>query len=109
MTPDRPAPLSQGGSTPDLPVVTPPQPVPVYDCRVIVSGPDAQGRLFGRVTNLPGLSTSARTERELLTQLVQQFKQTLMRYRSEGQPVPWNPHPEHPREGERQRWIPVHL
>lgn len=109
MAPDCPARPSPLGSPPDLPVLTPPQPIPVYDCRVIVCGPDGEGRLIGRVTTLPGLSASARTERELLTQLVEQFKQVLRQYRAEGRPVPWNPHPEPPREGERQRWIPVHL
>lgn len=109
MTPHRHSPPSSLGSPPDLPVVTPPQPLPVYNCRVIVSGPDEEGRLTGRVTTLPGIAASARTERELLMQLVGEFKQALLRYRAEGRPVPWNLHPEPPREGERQRWIPVHL
>ncbi len=100
--PDSPAP-------PDLPVVTPAAPVPVYDCHVIISGPDAEGRLTGRVTTLPGLTATARSERELLIQLVREFQKALQRYRSEGRPIPEIERPDAPGPGERQRWVPVHL
>lgn len=93
----------------DLPVVSPPDPVPVYDCHVILSGPDAHGRLTGRVTTLPGLQAAAASERALLTELVRQFKQVLVDCRTAGRPVPWIAHPDAPRGDERQRWIPVHL
>lgn len=93
----------------DLPVVTPPQPAPVYDCHVVFSGPDAEGALHGRVTNLPDITATARSERELLTQLVKRFKSELQRYRTEGIEVPWRPRPITLETGERQRWIPVHL
>jgi hypothetical protein len=93
----------------DLPVVTPAEPVPVYDCHVIFSGPDAEGRLHGRVTNLPDLSANARSERELLTQLVRRFKQTITQCRTEGREVPWLRDRVRPAVGEHQRWIPVHL
>lgn len=92
-----------------LPVVTPPQPVPVYDCRVYVCGPDSEGQLHGRVANLAGLTASARGERELLTQLVRDFKWQLVERRSRGETVEWIEPIPAPEPGERQRWIPVHL
>ncbi|MFV0444616.1 MAG: hypothetical protein ACK5Q5_13685 [Planctomycetaceae bacterium] len=93
----------------DLPVLTPVEPVPVYSCHVILSGPDADGGLQGRVTNLPGISARARSERDLLTQLVRQFQNQVRDLRTAGQEVPWNTEPQRPSDGERQRWIPVHL
>ena len=93
----------------DLPVVTPPQPVPVYDCHVVFSGPDDAGVLHGQVTNLPDIQATAKSERELLTQLVKRFKAELERYRTEGLEVPWRQRPVTLAPGERQRWIPVHL
>ena len=92
-----------------LPVVTPGASVPVYDCRVLFSGPDDDGLLHGRVTNLPGLSATARTERDLLTNLVKAFKEAVVFYRTAGEDVPWITEPDHPQQGEQQRWIPVHL
>jgi hypothetical protein len=94
---------------PGLSVVNGVEPVPVYDCHVILSGPDAAGLLHGRVTNLPGLTASARTERDLLRKLVTDFKAALISYREQGQPVPWIEGRAIPQPGESQRWIPVHL
>lgn len=99
--------MSESG--PILPVVTPPQPVPVYDCRVYLRGPDAEGWLQGRVANLPGIAGRARGERELLTQLVRDFKWQLIERRSKGETVPWVEPLPAPEPGEKQRWIPVHL
>jgi len=81
----------------------------VYDCHVVLSGPDADGLLRGRVTTLAGVEAAARSERELLTRLVQQFKQTLTQCREQGRPPPWTTETVKPGPGERQRWIPVHL
>jgi hypothetical protein len=92
-----------------LPVVTAAMPVPVYDCRVYVSGPDAEGFLHGRVANLPGISAKARGERDLLTQLVRDFKWQLVERRSQGESVALVDPVPPPEPGERQRWIPVHL
>jgi len=92
-----------------LPVVTPADPVPVYDCRVIFSGPDETGLLHGRVTNLEGVVATAKSERELLTRLVKAFKEVVVQSRNAGREVPWISSPDRPQAGEQQRWIPVHL
>ncbi|MCA8999415.1 MAG: hypothetical protein KDA80_20640 [Planctomycetaceae bacterium] len=82
--------------------------VPVFDCHVIVSGPDDAGVLHGRVSNLPEIQASARDERHLLQILVKAFKATLIRAQAEGKTISWSERsPLEP--GERQRWIPVHL
>lgn len=82
--------------------------VPVYDCHVLVRGPDAEGLLHGRVANLPGITATARDERHLLQQIVKSFKSELVKFQTSGQAIPWTPGD--PRQAdERQRWIPVHL
>jgi hypothetical protein len=84
-------------------------PVPVYDCHVLLSPPDRAGMIHARVSTLPEITASGRVEREVLQQIVRDFKAALVRYRSSGQPVPWAIQPDTPRPGESQRWIPVHL
>lgn len=82
--------------------------VPVFDCHILISGPDSEGLLSGRVSNLPQITATARGERHLLQQLVKDFKSEIQKYHRTGQPIPWTP-PEVIQEGERQRWVPVHL
>jgi predicted RNase H-like HicB family nuclease len=94
-----------------LPVVTPPAAVPVYDCHIILEGPDADGVWSGRVTNLPDIVATAKSERELLRRLVDLFQQQLRRLRWDGVEIPWNREAARPAPapGQRQRWVPVHL
>lgn len=84
-------------------------PVPVYDCHVILSPPDASGVIRGRVSSLPGITAVGKSEREVLQRIVKEFKGALVRFREISQPIPWSPSPETPGPGESQRWIPVHL
>jgi hypothetical protein len=44
----------------------------------------------------------------VLQQIVKDFKAALIRYRTRGEPIPWQPAPPL-KPGESQRWIPVHL
>lgn len=83
-------------------------PVPVYDCHVILSRPDEEGVMHARVSTLPGITASGRTEREILRRIVADFKSALIAYRERGEPVPWR-QAQRPAEGEMQRWVPVHL
>ena len=84
-------------------------PVPVYDCHVILSPADPSGIVRGRVTSLPDITAHGRTEREVLQRLVREFKDTLIRCRESGQPIPWSSSSATPGPDESQRWIPVHL
>ena len=84
-------------------------PVPVYDCHVILTAADADGVITAKVSTLPEITASGRIERDVLRQIVEDFKSALIRYREAGQPIPWVKSPPGPGAGETQRWIPVHL
>ncbi len=83
-------------------------PVPVYDCHVILSAPDAEGIIHARVSTLPEIAADGRSERHVLQAVVKDFKAALVRYRESGTEIPWQPAAK-PQAGETQRWIPVHL
>ena len=83
-------------------------PVPVYDCHVILAPPDGEGVIHGRVTTLPEITARGKMERDVLQRIVKDFKAALIGYRERGEVVPWR-QAEQPRDGETQRWIPVHL
>lgn len=83
-------------------------PVPVYDCHVILAPPDEQGVIYARVTTLPDITASGRTERDVLQRIVADFKAALIGYRDRGEAVPWR-EAETPSDGEVQRWVPVHV
>jgi hypothetical protein len=83
-------------------------PVPVYDCHVILSPPDADGLITARVSTLPEIAASGQSERHILLAIVKDFKAALVRYRGAGEEIPWQ-EPTKPQPGETQRWIPVHL
>ena len=84
-------------------------PVPVYDCHVILSPPDEQGVMHARVTTLPGITASGRTERDIgAARAHLTGKAALIGYRDRGEAVPWR-EAEKPGDGEVQRWVPVHL
>ncbi len=94
---------------PQLPITNDPEPVPVYECHVIIRRGESDGRLHGRVTNLPGITASALNERDLLRQLTDEFKKQIIAYRDRGESVPWSDQDVQPGAGEVQRWIPIHL
>ena len=93
---------------PDLPIHTPSDSVPVFDCHVLIEGPDETGMLTGVVSNLPEVAASASSERELLRKLTSMFKSRILEYQSHHSPIPWQ-ETKSPSPGQRQRWIPVHL
>ena len=82
--------------------------VPVFDCHVIISGPNEDGQLSGVVSTLPEVAATASNERDLLRKISTDFKATVQRYTSEKRTIPWQP-ARKPEAGESQRWIPVHL
>lgn len=90
----------------DLPIHAPD--VPVYDCHVLISGPDASGLFTGVVTTLPEIQGTARNERDLLRKLTADFKARIKQYRENNQDIPWQPR-QQPEGEQQQRWIPVHL
>ena len=51
-------------------------PVPVFNCQVILSKPDDAGRVKGRVANLGGISAEGFSERDVLTAIMKKFKAT---------------------------------
>ncbi|APZ93858.1 hypothetical protein [Fuerstiella marisgermanici] len=84
-------------------------PVPVFNCHVILSPADDAGRIQARVANFPDITAAGSTERDVLTSVMKQFKKTVMQLRADGKPLPWIDPPETPAEGESERFIPVHL
>ena len=87
---------------------TGPGSVPVFNCIVILT-PLENGRLRGRVANLPGVAAEGNNERELLMLLTKQFKSIVKEALSSGTGLQWTEPPETPVKGESQRFIPVHL
>jgi len=83
-------------------------PVPVYDCHVILSPPDADGVIHARVSTLPEITAIGRSERDVLQKIVRDFKRAIIHDRESGDEIPWQS-PAKPRAGETQRWVPVHL
>ncbi|MEW4488849.1 hypothetical protein AB1L42_12255 [Thalassoglobus sp. JC818] len=92
----------------ELPIDESGSSVPVFDCHVLISGPDADGNCHGVVSNLPEVTATARSERDLLRKISEQFKSRIVEYRQEKKTIPWESQKK-PASGERQRWLPVHL
>ena len=82
--------------------------VPVFDCHILIEGPNEEGVLSGQVTNLPEIVGEAKSERDLLRKLTEAFKARIIEYRDSNQTIPWEPG-KSPSPGQQQRWIPVHL
>lgn len=87
---------------------TGPGSVPVFNCIVILT-PIENGRLRGRVANLPGITAEGAAERDLLKLITQRFKTAVKESLSNGPALQWIEPPEVPAKGESQRFIPVHL
>lgn len=85
-------------------------PVPVFNCIVILSKPESDGSRTGRVANLQGqISVSGNGEREILTAIVKKFKAIAVECTQQNKEIPWLDPPETPAKGESQRFVPVHL
>ncbi|HXT60680.1 MAG TPA: hypothetical protein VN699_18710 [Pirellulales bacterium] len=87
----------------------PPGEVPVYNCLVLLSPPDAEGYLAARCSNLPEVAERGKSRREALAKVVAAFKAAVARYSAEGRAVPFAAEPLEPAPGEEQLWIAVHL
>jgi predicted RNase H-like HicB family nuclease len=83
--------------------------VPVFDCHVLLSAPDATGRFQARAANLDGVTGGGSSERQALLSVVTAFKAVVGDLHRNGEPIPWKEPPEAPAAGEVERWIPVHL
>jgi hypothetical protein len=97
-----------------LPVETPPPAhpradVPVFNCHVYVSRPDAAGQVTARLASLPEFVAVGQSERDALRSLVQAFKLAAAGYVARGEQIPWRPEPLPIESGEQPRWVPVHL
>lgn len=83
--------------------------VPVFNCHVILSPATDDGKIVGRAANLPEISASGPTERDVLRSVMQQFKTRVKESMDAGQPVSFLDPPQTPGQGEVERFIPVHL
>lgn len=92
----------------DLPIHIDQQSVPVYDCHVLISRSDDEKSLVGIVSNLPEVTATAATERDLLRTISAQFKKKIIEYNESSQEIPWQ-ETKKPGPGQQQRWLPVHL
>jgi predicted RNase H-like HicB family nuclease len=92
----------------DLPVPQQPS-VPVFDCHVLLSGPDETGRYTARAANLDGVTGAGGSQRQALLSVVTAFKAVVGDLYRNGEPIPWKEPPDTPAAGEVERWIPVHL
>lgn len=95
----------------DLPLISESDcaPVPVYNCQIILSQPDADQQIVGRVANLGGISVTAQTERDVLMQITRIFRAQVTALHEEKMPIPWLEPPEQPGPGESLRFVPIHL
>ena len=84
-------------------------PVPVFNCHVIVNKSDQNGRFFGRVANLADITAEGATERDVLQAIAKKFKNVVQEYSQAPQSVPFAEQPDTPKAGEVERFIPVHL
>ena len=96
-------------STSKVRFVGEPQAVPVFNCRVIVSPPDAAGLVMARSAELEGLSVTAASQREALQKLVAAFKTRIAEYVARQEEIPWIRPGEKAQAGEQELFIAVHL
>jgi len=88
----------------------PTDPVPVFNCHVLVRKPTAAGEPWtARCATAAEITADAPTERELLQKIVSRFKFFVHEHHVQGEPIPWTDPPLTPQPGELERFIPVHL
>ncbi len=91
-----------------LPFESPSATVPTFGCIVYVSS-SIDGRVRARVANLCGLAVEAATERDALSQLVPLFRQHVRSRLESGGAIEWIEPPLPIGDGEKKRFLPVHL
>ena len=96
-------------NSPRVRLIGDPQSVPVFNCRVIVSQRDAQGKIVARAAELADLSATGDTDREALQKLVAEFKAKMAAYVAAQEEIPWIRPGLSPGVGEREFFVPVHL
>jgi hypothetical protein len=90
-----------------LPLESGEPPVPAFGCIVYYSTDG--GCVRGRVANLDGIEVTASSQRELLGQIVAQFKAVVAKSLAEGGEPEWVDPPAAKRDGEQKLFLPVHL
>ena len=103
-----------GDADPDAPdprvhALGPPQNVPVFNCRVLVSPRNSAGLVSARAAELAGIEGSGKSEREALQQVVTAFKAVVAHYHAAGTNIPWLTPPLDKQPGDQERFIAVHL
>lgn len=94
---------------PTVRMIQPPQPIPVFNCQVIVTPATAGTPCRGRSANYLGIEATGESERAVLQQIVKTFKAKASEAMARGQEVQAIDPPESPKAGEVLRWIAVHL
>lgn len=90
-----------------LPIESGEPTVPAFGCIVYLSH---QGDVIrGRVANLEGIQATASNQRELLGQIVAQFKSAVTSGMADGGTPNWIDPPAEKREDEKKVFLPVHL
>ena len=87
----------------------PPQSIPVFNCRVIVTRGTEPGTYIAQAAELADLAETALTEREALHKLVAQFKKQVAEYTANDQAIPWLKPGRVVQAGEKEFFIGVHL
>ena len=82
--------------------------VPTFACIVYLEDKVAGG-VHGRVANLEGVEADGTSERDVLAKIVPAFKALVSDALAQGDPIPWIEPPAEPGDGERKRFVPVHL
>ena len=90
-----------------LPIESGEPTVPAFGCIVYFSNDGSHFR--GRVANLAGIEATASNQRELLGQIVAQFKSAVSKSLAEGESPGWIDPPTEKREDEKKLFLPVHL
>lgn len=90
-----------------LPIESGDPTVPAFGC--IVYFVSEAGVFRGRVANLAGIEVQASSQREMLGQIVAQFKSAVAASLAEGETPNWIDPPDEKRPGETKLFLPVHL
>ncbi|MCA9060510.1 MAG: hypothetical protein KDA85_18495 [Planctomycetaceae bacterium] len=99
--------MNNDGSLPLLPAGA--SPVPVFNCIIALKTASAPGRIAAEVANLDGISAEGTSERDVLTAVSRQFRDTVRALVQEEQPIPWRDPDPILNNADAVRYIPVHL
>ena len=98
---------AQAANKRHLPIDSGEAPVPAFGC--IVYFCCDRGVYQGRVANLAGIQVQASSQREMLGQIVTQFKGAVAACLAQGRVPDWIDPPEPKRDDESKLFLPVHL